>query len=116
MFRRQAPNPLSPQVACVIGAGISGSSTARALAELGWQVTVIDSGHFGASTLPVGLISPHTSKDDGPLSQLSRIGIERMQLAMRTYLLEGVDWSPSGVVTYPRTGSVSDAKDRKSVM
>ena len=109
MFRRQAPNPLSPQAACVIGAGISGSSTARALAELGWQVTVIDSGHFGASTLPVGLISPHTSKDDGPLSQLSRIGMERMQVAMRTYLLEGVDWSPSGVMTYPRTGPVSVA-------
>jgi tRNA 5-methylaminomethyl-2-thiouridine biosynthesis bifunctional protein len=109
MFRRQAPNPLSPKVACVIGAGISGSSTARALAELGWQVTVVDSGHFGASTLPVGLISPHTSKDDGALSQLSRIGMERMHVAMRTYLTEGVDWSLSGVMTYPRTGPVSVA-------
>ena len=109
MFRRQAPNLPSPQVACVIGAGISGSSTARALAELGWQVTVIDSGHFGASSLPLGLISPHTSKDDGALSQLSRIGIERMHVAMRTYLIEGVDWSLSGVMTYPRTGPVSDA-------
>jgi len=109
MFRRQAPNLPSPQVACVIGAGISGSSTARALAEHGWQVTVIDSGHFGASSLPLGLISPHTSKDDGALSQLSRIGIERMHVAMRTYLIEGVDWSLSGVMTYPRTGPVSDA-------
>jgi tRNA 5-methylaminomethyl-2-thiouridine biosynthesis bifunctional protein len=108
MFRRQAPNPLSPQVACVIGAGISGSSTARALAELGWQVTVIDSGHFGASSLPLGLISPHTSKDDGALSQLSRIGMELMHVAMRTYLIEGDDWFPSGVMTYPRTGPVSD--------
>ena len=109
MFRRQAPNPLSPKVACVIGAGISGSSTARALAEQGWQVTVIDSGHFGAASLPLGLISPHTSKDDGALSRLSRIGMERMHVAMRTYLIEGVDWSLSGVMTYPRTGPVSDA-------
>jgi len=109
MFRRQAPNLPSPQVACVIGAGISGSSTARALAELGWQVTVIDSGHFGAASLPLGLISPHTSKDDGALSRLSRIGMERMHVAMRTYLIEGVDWSLSGVITYPRTGPVSDA-------
>ena len=108
MFRRQAPNPLSPKVACVIGAGISGSSTARALAELGWQVTVIDSGHFGAASLPLGLISPHTSKDDGALSRLSLIGMERMHVAMRTYLIEGVDWSLSGVMTYPRTGPVSD--------
>ena len=108
MFRRQAPNLPSPQVACVIGAGISGSSTARALAELGWQVTVIDSDHFGAASLPLGLISPHTSKDDGALSQLSRIGMERMHVAMRTYLIEGVDWSLSGVMTYPRTGPVSD--------
>ena len=108
MFRRQAPNLPSPQVACVIGAGISGSSTARALAEQGWQVTVIDSGHFGAASLPLGLISPHTSKDDGALSQLSRIGMERMHMAMRTYLIEGVDWSLSGVMTYPRTGPVSD--------
>jgi tRNA 5-methylaminomethyl-2-thiouridine biosynthesis bifunctional protein len=109
MFRRQAPNLPSPQVACVIGAGISGSSTARALAEQGWQVTVIDSGHFGAASLPLGLISPHTSKDDGALSQLSRIGMERMHIAMRSYLIEGVDWAPSGVTTYPRTGPVSDA-------
>ena len=109
MFRRQAPNLPSTQVACVIGAGISGSSTARALAELGWQVTVIDSGHFGAASLPLGLISPHTSKDDGALSRLSRIGMERMHVAMRTYLIEGVDWSLSGVMTYPRTGPVSDA-------
>ena len=109
MFRRQAPNSNAPQVACVVGAGISGSSTARALAELGWTVTVIDSGHFGASSLPLGLISPHTSKDDGALSQLSRIGIERMHVAMRNYLIEGVDWAPSGVMTYPRTGPVSDA-------
>jgi tRNA 5-methylaminomethyl-2-thiouridine biosynthesis bifunctional protein len=108
MFRRQAPNSSSPQVACVIGAGISGSSTARALAECGWHVTVIDSGHFGASSLPLGLISTHTSKDDGALSQLSRIGMERMHMAMRTYLIEGVDWAPSGVTTYPRTGPVSD--------
>ena len=109
MFRRQAPNLPSPHTACVIGAGISGSSTARALAELGWQVTVIDSGHFGASSLPLGLISPHTSKDDGALSQLSRLGLERMQVAMRTYLSKGVDWSPSGVMTYPRTGTVTEA-------
>ncbi len=109
MFRRQAPNSASPQAACVIGAGISGASSARALAELGWQVTVIDSGHFGASSLPLGLISPHTSKDDGALSQLSRIGMERMHVAMRTYLIEGVDWAPSGVTTYPRTGPVSTA-------
>lgn len=109
MFRRQAPNSNAPQVACVVGAGISGSSTARALAELGWQVTVIDSDHFGASSLPLGLISPHTSKDDGALSQLSRIGMERMHVAMRTYLIEGVDWALSGVATYPRTGHVFDA-------
>ncbi|MBU6223671.1 MAG: FAD-dependent oxidoreductase [Burkholderiales bacterium] len=108
MFRRQTPDSPSPQFACVIGAGISGSSTARALAELGWHVTVIDCGHFGASSLPLGLISPHTSKDDGALSQLSRLGMDRMRVAMRTYLLEGVDWSPSGVMTYPRTGPVSD--------
>lgn len=109
MFRRQAPNSPPPKVACVIGAGISGASTACALAELGWQITVIDSGHFGASSLPLGLISPHTSKDDGALSQLSRIGMERMHVAMRTYLIEGVDWAPSGVTTYPRTGPVSSA-------
>jgi len=107
MFRRQAPNLPFPNTACVIGAGISGSSTARSLAELGWQVTVIDSGHFGASSLPLGLISPHTSKDDGALSQLSRIGMERMHVAMRTYLSEGVDWAPTGVKTYPRTGPVT---------
>ena len=57
--------------------------------------------------LPVGLIAPHTSKDDGALSQLSRIGMERMHVAMRTYLSKGVDWAPTGVKTYPRTGPVT---------
>jgi len=103
------PNTSATNSVAIVGAGISGASLAHALAQRGWPVTVLDAGNFGASTLPLGLISPHSSKDDGALSQLSRLGMARMHQAMRDFIEEGVDWMPSGVKTYPRTGPVSDA-------
>jgi tRNA 5-methylaminomethyl-2-thiouridine biosynthesis bifunctional protein len=84
----------------IIGAGISGAGTARALATRGWHVTVLDAGAApaaGASGLPVGVIAPHTSLDDSIISRLSRAGIRAMRQAMHDLLQEGVDWFPSGV-------------------
>lgn len=84
----------------VIGAGLSGTSVARALALRGWQVTVVDrctEPAGGASGLPVGLVVPHVSADDSPRSRLSRAGA-RMTLAEANRQLQtGTDWAPSGV-------------------
>lgn len=84
----------------VVGSGIAGAGTARALAERGWQVTVLDSGPVpaaGASGLPVGLVAPHTSPDDSLISRLSRAGVRAMRHAMENLLTEGQDWAPTGV-------------------
>ena len=92
--------PVGERTVTVLGSGIAGAGTARALAERGWQVTVLDAGSApaaGASGLPVGLVAPHTSPDDSLISRLSRAGVRTMQHAMRTLLQAGTDWAPTGV-------------------
>ena len=100
------PPPNQRQVT-VIGAGIAGAGTARALAERGWHVRVLDAGAApaaGASGLPVGVVAPHTSLDDSVISRLSRAGIRAMRCAMQDWLQEGLDWSPSGVLEHRLPG------------
>ena len=92
--------PVGERTVTVLGSGMAGAGTARALAERGWQVTVLDAGETpaaGASGLPVGLVAPHTSPDDSLISRLSRAGVRTMQYAMHTLLQAGVDWAPTGV-------------------
>lgn len=91
---------LTERTVTVIGAGITGAGTARALAERGWQVTVLDAGAepaTGASGLPVGVVAPHTSHDDSGMSCLSRAGLRLMVQTMHALLVEGVDWGCTGV-------------------
>lgn len=91
---------LHERTVTIIGAGIAGTGTARALAERGWQVTVLDAGAepaAGASGLPVGVVAPHTSHDDSGVSRLSRAGLRCMEQTMRDLLQEGVDWGCTGV-------------------
>ncbi|NBY04331.1 MAG: FAD-dependent oxidoreductase [Betaproteobacteria bacterium] len=55
----------------VIGAGLAGAAVARALADKGWKVLVLESGNkvcSGGSGVPVGVLSCHVSIDDNPLS------------------------------------------------
>ncbi|WP_353140251.1 FAD-dependent 5-carboxymethylaminomethyl-2-thiouridine(34) oxidoreductase MnmC [Limnohabitans sp.] len=91
---------LNARTVTIIGAGIAGAGTARALAERGWQVTVLDAGTTpaaGASGLPVGVVAPHTSHDDSGVSRLSRAGLRLMEQTMQALLTEGVDWGRTGV-------------------
>jgi tRNA 5-methylaminomethyl-2-thiouridine biosynthesis bifunctional protein len=99
-FYANAPQQVAPQSVIVIGAGIAGATTARALAMRDWRVQVLDAGDSpasGASGLPVGLVAPHTSPDDSIISRLSRAGVRAMHHTLQSLLTEGVDWSPTGV-------------------
>lgn len=85
----------------VIGAGIAGAAGARALADRGWQVKVLDIAPepcAAASGVPVGVVSCHASPDDNLLSQLTRAGMECTLAFARQHLTEGKDWSSSGVL------------------
>ena len=90
-----------PGTCTVIGAGLAGTAVAASLARRGWQVTLLDAADTaasGASSLPAGLVAPHISPDDGPLSRLSRAGI-RMTLQQAAWLLRvDQDWSPASVL------------------
>jgi tRNA 5-methylaminomethyl-2-thiouridine biosynthesis bifunctional protein len=91
---------VASQSVIVIGAGVAGAATARALALRGWRVQVLDAGDSpasGASGLPVGLVAPHTSPDDSIISRLSRAGVRAMHHTLQSLLTVGVDWSPTGV-------------------
>lgn len=84
----------------IIGSGIAGAASARALAERGWQVRVLDAASHiaaGASGLPLGLVAPHTSPDDALISRLSRAGVRCMQQTMQRLLIAGEDWASTGV-------------------
>ena len=99
-----------PRRALVIGAGLAGSSCAHSLARRGWTVTVLDRGEApaaGASGLPAGLVAPHVSPDDRPLSRLTRAGVRATLDRARRCLREGIDWAPSGVLEH----RVKDSRD-----
>lgn len=105
---RQRPevHALTPHVAApgrclIVGSGLAGASAAYALAQRGWQVSVLDAGAApaaGASGLPAGVVAPHVSQDDRPLSRLSRAGAAATLQRASLLLQEGVDWAPTGVL------------------
>ena len=85
----------------VIGAGLAGAAVASSLARRGWAVTVVDAASApasGASSLPAGLLVPHTSPDDSLLSRLSRAGVRITLQQARAYLRHGTDWGHTGVL------------------
>jgi tRNA 5-methylaminomethyl-2-thiouridine biosynthesis bifunctional protein len=92
----------------VIGAGLAGASVAAALAKRGWQVRVLDQGEApaaGASGLPVGLVVPHVSADDCPLSRLSRSGVRLMLHQAGSLLQKGQDWDATGTLEHRVDGT-----------
>ena len=92
----------------VIGAGLAGASVGAALAKRGWRVLVLDQGEApaaGASGLPVGLVVPHVSVDDCPLSRLSRSGVRMMLQQARGLLQQGRDWDATGTLEHRDDGT-----------
>lgn len=91
--------------ALVIGAGLAGAACAHTLALRGFAVTVLETqariaAH--ASSAPVGLMAPHASAHEVPLSQLSRLGVIETLKAAQTLLRAGLDWQPSGALQLAR--------------
>lgn len=96
---RWRARPTAPTSCAVVGAGLAGATIAAALARRGWQVEVLDTAPApasGASGLPVGLLAPQVSRDDGARSRLSRAGVRMTLQWCRDMLDEGHDWAPSG--------------------
>ena len=90
-----------PARCVVIGAGLAGASVAYSLAQRGWQVTVLDRAAepaSGASGLPAGVVAPHVSPDDRPLSRLTRAGVRATLQRAQTLLREGTDFGATGVL------------------
>ena len=93
--------PVKPSTCLVVGAGLAGAAVASSLARRGWAVTVLDAASApasGASSLPAGLLVPHTSPDDSQLSRLSRAGVRTTLQQARALLRHGTDWGHTGVL------------------
>ena len=90
-----------PRRAVVVGAGLAGSAAAYSLAQRGWRVQVLDAAvapAAGASALPAGLVAPHVSPDDAPLSRISRAGVSTTLARLAALLPAGTDWAATGVL------------------
>lgn len=64
--------------AVVIGAGIAGCSSARALADRGWKVHLLETGNQianGASGNPIGILYPAPGKTDTAPERLGMLGL-----------------------------------------
>ncbi|MDH4396229.1 MAG: FAD-dependent 5-carboxymethylaminomethyl-2-thiouridine(34) oxidoreductase MnmC [Limnobacter sp.] len=88
----------------VVGAGIAGTCTAKALCDQGFEVHLLDAADgpaAGASGNWVGAFHPHITRDDTPLSQLTRLGCEFSLQALESLtrqglLVKGMDWDTPG--------------------
>ena len=100
---------IQPSTCVVIGAGLAGAAVASSLARRGWAVTVLDAASSpasGASSLPAGLLVPHTSPDDSQLSRLTRAGVRITLQQARAVLKHGTDWGHTGVLQRSLGGDV----------
>jgi tRNA 5-methylaminomethyl-2-thiouridine biosynthesis bifunctional protein len=106
---KKSPVVPQPGTCVVVGAGLAGAAVASSLARRGWAVTVLDGAQqpaSGASSLPAGLLVPHTSPDDSPLSRLSRCGVRITLQQARAVLKHGTDWGHTGVLQRDLDGSL----------
>ena len=113
-LRLEKATGITPSHCIVLGAGLAGAALAASLARRGWQVCLVDkaSTHStGASGLPAGLLVPHTSRDDAPLSRLTRAGVRLTRQWAHDLLTLGQDWAPSGVLEHCVDGAVALAPD-----
>ena len=99
-----AAKTLSKQVA-IVGGGIAGASTARALAERGWQVTVLEAATIasGASGNPAAVLYPQFTKHYIPATAWHATGYGLMLRQLARWRAEGLDvaWHQPGMLRLP---------------
>jgi tRNA 5-methylaminomethyl-2-thiouridine biosynthesis bifunctional protein len=86
--------------ALVLGAGLAGAAVCRALSARGWRISLLDAAQgpaAGASALPVGMLSPHVTRNPTPLSRLSALGVAQMRAELRRLLVPGAGWQDGEV-------------------
>lgn len=101
---------MAPGDCIVLGAGLAGAALVASLARRGWRVRWVDQASTpstGASGLPAGLLVPHTSLDDAPLSRLTRAGVRLTRQWAHDLLTLGQDWAPSGVLEHFVDGNIA---------
>jgi len=104
LLDRQPRHPVTPPAdtrhALVIGAGLAGAATCASLARLGWRITLVDSASGpaqAASSLPVGMLSPHVTRAPTPLSRLSALGVADTRRELERLITPGHGWQPCEV-------------------
>lgn len=87
----------------VVGAGIAGCTTARALAERGWQVRVLDGEGVaaGASGNPQGIVFPRLAAVDSPFARINLAALLYARRHYRPYWQAGLG-ADRGVLLLPR--------------
>jgi tRNA 5-methylaminomethyl-2-thiouridine biosynthesis bifunctional protein len=97
----------------VIGAGLAGSAVAASLGRRGWHIKLLEADRpsAGASGLPVAMLAPHVSPDDGLLSRWSRAGVRSTWSEARRLLRADADYSDCGVLQkrWDATGALPPA-------
>ena len=92
--------PANNRHALVIGAGLAGAATCAALARCGWRITLVDAASGpaqAASSLPVGMLSPHVTRAPTPMSRLSLLGVADTRRELARLIAPGHGWQPCEV-------------------
>ncbi|AOW13183.1 hypothetical protein LPB72_07105 [Hydrogenophaga crassostreae] len=79
----------------VIGAGLAGAAVCAMLARKGWHITLIDAADGpakAASSLPVGMLSPHVTRSPTPLSRLCDLGVTAARAELQRLVQQGAGW------------------------
>ncbi|WP_210395701.1 bifunctional tRNA (5-methylaminomethyl-2-thiouridine)(34)-methyltransferase MnmD/FAD-dependent 5-carboxymethylaminomethyl-2-thiouridine(34) oxidoreductase MnmC [Motiliproteus sediminis] len=100
----QPPAVIPPQRVVVIGAGIAGASTARALAERGIAVEVIDRGPAPGSEgsgNPQGVLYVKLPAAPTPQSRIHLTGYAATLSILQSLHLDPEIWQPCGVLQLP---------------
>ena len=87
--------------AVVVGAGLAGAATAQALAQAGWQVTVLErhaAAAQEASGNAAGLFHGTVNADDGPYARLFRAAALHAQGVYRAAVEQGVAGAVDGLL------------------
>ncbi|MGB5146034.1 MAG: bifunctional tRNA (5-methylaminomethyl-2-thiouridine)(34)-methyltransferase MnmD/FAD-dependent 5-carboxymethylaminomethyl-2-thiouridine(34) oxidoreductase MnmC [Porticoccaceae bacterium] len=96
----------APGTAAVIGAGIAGCTSARALAERGWQVTLYDRATIasGASGNPQGVLYPRLTAEPSAFGAINLAALLFAQNYYRDFWRDGLG-NHCGVLLLPETAA-----------